>query len=117
MKKLQSTFNIELSKSWKKKFVISLVFGEHGAIVGFVIGVYISVEATSKQVKDLGIMIGGCSIVFSLILGPFIFDYQLQKKTSPLDFKKKDRELWVMIRNEDYKIRFLSLIDFMRIPG
>lgn len=106
----------EMKRQRRKAILKGLLVGAVFAIIGFVLGVYISVEATSKQVKDLGIMIGGCSFVFSLILGPFIFDYQLQKRTSPIDFKKKDRELWVMIRNEDYKKRFLILNDFMRIP-
>lgn len=106
----------EMKRQRRKAILKGLLIGAVFAIIGFVLGVYISVEATSKQVKDLGTILGGCSFVFSLILGPFIFDYQLQKRTSPIDFKKKDRELWVMIRNEDYKKRFLILNDFMRIP-
>jgi uncharacterized protein YacL len=105
----------EMKRQRTKAILKGLLIGAVFAIVGLVIGVYISVEAPTKQVKDLGTILGGCTFVFSLILGPFILDYQLQKKTAPLDFKKKDRELWVMIRNEDYKKRFLILNDFMRI--
>lgn len=105
----------EMKKQRRKAILKGLLIGSIFAIAGLVIGVYFSVEAATKQGRDLRIMIGGCTFAFSLILGPFILDYTLQRRISPLEFQKKDHELWVKIRNEDYKKRFLILNDFMLI--
>lgn len=105
----------EMKKQRIKAILKGLLIGSVFAIAGFVIGVYVAVEGDTKQIKDLGIMIGGCTFVFSLILGPFIVDYRLQQRISPLEFQKKGQELWVKIRNEEYKKRFLILNDFMLI--
>ena len=107
----------EMKKQRRKAIIKGLLIGLIIAIVGLIIGVYISVEAESELGKRLGTIIGGCTFVFSLILGPFILDYRLQKRTSPLDFQKKDKHLWVKIRNEHYRKSFLILNDFMIIPN
>ena len=105
----------EMKKQRIKAILKGLLTGSVFAIAGLVIGVYVAVEGDTKQIKDLGIIIGGCTFVFSLILGPVILDYRLQRRISPLEFQKKGQELWVKIRNEEYKKRFLILNDFMEI--
>lgn len=107
---------LEMKSQRRKAIIKGLLIGLIIAIAGLIIGVYISVEAESELGKRLGTMIGGCTFVFSLILGPFILDYRLQKRSSPLEFQKKDKQLWVKIRNEHYRKTFLALNDFMQVP-
>jgi hypothetical protein len=108
---------IEMKKQRRKAILKGIFIGFIFAISGLIIGVYISVEASTKQLQMLGTMIGGCSFVFSLILCPIILDIRLQKSSSPIEFKKKDKQLWVKIRNEGYRKSFLILNDFMLIPN
>jgi hypothetical protein len=106
----------EMKKQKRKVFVKGLLIGLVFALIGFVLGVYINVVAEAKFVNNLGIIIGGCSFVGSLILGPVIGLYKLHLSSSPLYFRKKNKELWVRIRNDNYKKQFVALNDFMIIP-
>lgn len=107
----------EMKRQRRRTILKGILIGLIFAIAGLIIGVYISVEAATEGGRKVGTFIGGCSFVFSLILGPFILDYRLQKRISPLEFQKKDKALWVKIRNEAYRKSFLILNDFMLIPN
>ena len=107
----------QIKKLRKKAIIKGLLIGSVFSILGFIIGVYISVEAETKFIKNLGIIIGGCTFLFSLILVPVVALYILHLKTSPLYFRKKNKELWVKIRNNDYRKKFNILNDFMMISS
>ena len=99
----------------RKAILHGLALGAVIALLGLVFGVWMAVEAANKQLYNVGIIFGGCSFVFSLILFPIIFDYRVRLKLTPIYFKKKNEELWVKIINDDYRRRFLILNDFMQI--
>lgn len=96
-------------KTRRKAILKGLLIGFGFALIGFVLGVYIAIEAPTEEIERLGIMLGGIGFVASLILVPYFLDYRVRHKLTPLYFKNKNKELWVRIINEDYRNKFLVL--------
>jgi hypothetical protein len=59
-----------------------------------------------KSISLFLIPIGGSIAGFSLFLGPLLMYYRQYKRVYPLYFEKKGKNLWVKIRNNDYRRDF-----------
>lgn len=99
----------ELRKRRNKAILIGLGVGFIVAILAMVLSVYLMVESDSRRGYDLAMIIGGISFVGSLILGPVLFLYQEHRKSAPLYFRKKGKQLWVKVRNRDYRKMFFAI--------
>ncbi len=99
----------EIKKRRNKAILKGLTIGFAIAILALIIGVYLAVEAKSKQGYNLAIMISGCTFVASLVLGPVILATKEHNQSSPLYFKKKGKSLWISARNSDYRKKFILL--------
>jgi hypothetical protein len=87
-----------------------------GALFG---SVSFMVEADSKRVKDIFMMVGGIGFVAAFILGQVLWLYREELKSGPLYFKYKGKQLWVKIIKDAFwslmSIMFLKIIQVMKM--
>jgi hypothetical protein len=97
---------LEMKKQRRKAALRGLLIGSVIAIAGVVGGITMAVNAPTKPGYDTWIMVFGLVFVFSLILTPVLLVYRYHLKSGPLYFRKKGQQLWVKIRNDDYRKKF-----------
>ncbi|WP_350287276.1 hypothetical protein [uncultured Croceitalea sp.] len=97
-------------KKQTKAIFRGLLWGALMAIAFMVLGVAIAVQYRENQlIERIGIIVGGVGFVGNLIVFPIFHYIRSQKKIETIKFKNKSEELWVKIRNENYKKEFLRL--------
>ncbi|MFT5820750.1 MAG: ABC-type glycerol-3-phosphate transport system permease component [Crocinitomix sp.] len=94
-----------------------------GLLIGFLIAVltiilvaiissitfYAYGRAELKTVGFFLTVIGGSIAGFSLFLGPLLMYYRAYNRSYPLYFKKKGGNIWVKVRNSDYRKKFIAI--------
>jgi len=98
-----------LKKVRRKAMWVGLLMGAILAIGALFGSVAFMVEADTKRARDIFMMIGGITFVFALILGPALWLWREHLNSGPLYFRKNGKQLWVKIRNANYKEQFLIL--------
>jgi hypothetical protein len=107
----------ELKKLRFKAVLKGLLIGLGVALLFMVGGVALAVEyRTDAFMNRMGIMGGGIGFLVSLIAFPVWLDYRVRLSMDALRMRKKQSQLWVKIKNSDYRKKFIILNDFMLIP-